>query len=137
MNRRLWIAAILFCTLLCTLAAESRAASIVCVKRSGKCYFFQTLDCQAVYPNPGDTCQQVRYAGFHRVRGLKIDSKSLSIAQAVLRLRKIEFFLARPPREQGKLLILMDDLAVTGAADALKKAGVAATVEPIPQGPMR
>ena len=133
MKSRLWIVAIA----LSALAAESRAASIVCVRSSGKCYFFQTLNCQAIYPNPGDTCQQVKYAGFHRVRGLKIDAKAVSMAQPVLRLRKIEFFLARPPGERGKILILMDDLAVTAAADALKKAGIAATVEPIPQGPMR
>jgi hypothetical protein len=117
-------------------AAESFAASIVCTKKSEKCYFFQSMECQALYLNPGDACMRAKHAGFYRVRGLKIDSRDLQKGQNALRQARIEFFTARPS-ERGRLLLMVDDLTIPVAANALKKAGVAATVEPIPQGPLR
>jgi hypothetical protein len=122
--------------LVCGAAAESFAASIVCTKASAKCYFFQSLECQDLYLNPGDACMRAKYAGFFRVRGLQIDSKALVKAQNALRQARIEFFTAKSP-ERGHLLLMVDDLTIPAAANALKKAGIAATVEPIPQGPLR
>ena len=117
-------------------AADSFAASIVCTKKSEKCYFFQTMECQALYLNPGDACMRAKHAGFYRVRGLKISSGDLQKGQNALRQARIEFFTARPP-EAGKLLLMVDDLTIPAAAGALKKVKVAATIEPIPQGPLR
>jgi hypothetical protein len=117
-------------------SAESFAASIVCTKKTEKCYFFQTMECQSLYLNPGDACMRAKHAGFYRVRGLKINSRDLQKGQNALRQARIEFFTARPS-EPGKLLLMVDDLAIPAAVGALKKVGVAATVEPIPQGPLR
>ncbi|HEX4966320.1 MAG TPA: hypothetical protein VF173_36265 [Thermoanaerobaculia bacterium] len=117
-------------------AAEACAASIVCTKGSLKCYFFQTMECQDLYLNPGDACMRAKHAGFFRVRGLKIDSRALVKAQNALRQAKIEFFTARA-KEPGRLLLMVDDLTIPTAANALKKVGIASTVEPIPQGPLR
>ena len=122
--------------LVCGLAGESFAASIVCTRASAKCYFFQSMECQDLYLNPGDACMRAKYAGFFRVRGLKIDSRVLVKAQNALRQAKIEFFTARSA-EPGHLLLMVDDLTIPTAANALKKMGIAATVEPIPQGPLR
>jgi hypothetical protein len=122
--------------LACAVAADSFAASIVCTRKTEKCYFFQTLECQSLYLNPGDACMRAKYAGFFRVRGLKIDSRDLQKGQNALRQARIEFFTARPS-ERGRLLLMVDDLATPAAANALKKVGVASTVEPIPQGPLR
>jgi hypothetical protein len=116
--------------------AESFAASIVCTKKTEKCYFFQTMECQALYLNPGDACMRAKHAGFYRVRGLKINSGDLQKGQNALRQARIEFFTARPS-EPGKLLLMVDDLTIPAAANALKKVKVAAIVEPIPQGPLR
>jgi hypothetical protein len=122
--------------LTCLGTAESFAASIVCTKTSAKCYFFQSMECQDLYLNPGDACMRAKYAGFFRVRGLKIDSKSLVKAQNALRQARIEFFTAKSP-DRGHLLLMVDDLTIPAAANALKKVGIASTVEPIPQGPLR
>ncbi len=123
-------------TFFCGLAAEVSAASIVCTKGSAKCYFFQNMECQDLYLNPGDACMKDKYAGFFRVRGLKIDSRVLLKAQSALRQGKIEFFTAKAP-ERGRLLLMVDDLTIPAASNVLKKVGIAATVEPIPQGPLR
>ncbi len=131
----LGIAAVVLCGV-CGFAGESFAASIVCTKASAKCYFFQSMECQDLYLNPGDACMRARYAGFFRVRGLKIDSRALVRAQSTLRQSKIEFFTAKAP-EPGHLLLMVDDLAIPAAANALKKVGIASTVEAIPQGPLR
>ncbi|MBW8879282.1 MAG: hypothetical protein JF614_30455 [Acidobacteria bacterium] len=122
--------------LVCGLAAESFAASIVCTKASAKCYFFQSVECQDLYLNPGDACMRAKYAGFFRVRGLKIDSPALVKAQNALRQARIEFFTAKSP-ERGHLLLMVDDLTIPAAANALKKVGITSTVEAIPQGPLR
>jgi hypothetical protein len=121
---------------LCGFTAESFAASIVCTKGSAKCYFFQSMECQDLYLNPGDACMRAKYAGFFRVRGLKIDSRVLVKAQTALRQAKIEFFTAKSS-ERGRLLLMVDDLTVPAASNALKKAGITPIVQPIPQGPLR
>jgi hypothetical protein len=122
--------------LACVLAAHASAASIVCTKGSAKCYFFQNMECQDLYLNPGDACMRAKYAGFFHVRGLKIDSRVLGRAQNALRQAKIEFFTAKAT-ERGRLLLMVDDLAIPAASNALQKAGVTALVELIPQGPRR
>ncbi len=123
--------------LLSIAAADSFAASIVCTKKTEKCYFFQTIECPSLYLNPGDACMRAKHAGFYRVRGLKIDSRDLQKGQNALRQARIEFFTAQPPAERGKLLLMVDDLAIPVAAGVLKKVGVASTVQPILQGPLR
>jgi hypothetical protein len=122
--------------LLCVHASSASAASIVCTKGSAKCYFFQSMECQDLYLNPGDACMRAKYAGFFRVRGLKIDSRVLVKAQNALRQAKIEFFTAKSP-EPGRLLLMVDDLTIPAASNALKKAGISPFVQPIPQGPLR
>ena len=129
---RLGLAAIL----VCGAAAEASAASIVCTKGSAKCYFFQSMECQDLYLNPGDACMQAKKAGFFHVRGLKIDSRVLGRAQNALRRAKIEFFSAKA-LERGRLLLMVDDLTIPAASNALEKAGITFTVELIPQGPLR
>jgi hypothetical protein len=122
--------------LLCGFLSAAAAASIVCTKGSAKCYFFQSMECQDLYLNPGDACMRAKYAGFFRVRGLKIDPRVLVKAQNTLRQAKIEFFTAKSP-ERGSLLLMVDDLTIPAASNALKKAGITAVIEPIPQGPLR
>jgi len=122
--------------LACGLAAEASAASIVCTKGAAKCYFFQSMECQDLYLNPGDACLRAKNAGFSHVRGLKIDSRGLGRAQNALRQAKIEFFTAKA-LERGRLVLMVDDLAIPAASNALKNAGITATVELIPQGPLR
>jgi hypothetical protein len=122
--------------LLCGFISEASAASIVCTKGSAKCYFFQNMECQDLYLNPGDACMRAKYAGFFRVRGLKIDSRELVKAQNTLRQAKIESFTAKSP-ERGRLLLMVDDLTIPAASNVLKKAGIVAVIEPIPQGPLR
>jgi hypothetical protein len=122
--------------LLCGLTAESFAASIVCTKSSAKCYFFQSMECQDLYLNPGDACMRAKYAGFFRVRGLMIDSRVLVKAQDALHRAKIEFFTAKSP-ERGRLLLMVDDLTVPAASNVLKKTGITPVIQPIPQGPLR
>jgi len=119
-----------------SLAATCFAASIVCTKGSAKCYFFQNMECQDLYLNPGDACMKARHAGFFHVRGLKIDPRVLSRAQNALRQAKIEFFSAKA-LERGRLLLMVDDLTIPAASNALQKAGITFTVELIPQGPLR
>ena len=118
------------------LAAGASAASIVCTKGSAKCYFFQKMECQDLYLNPGDACLRAKTAGFSHVRGLKIDSRVLGRAQNALRQAKIEFFTAKAP-ERGRLLLMVDDLTIPAASNALQKAGITSLVELIPQGPLR
>lgn len=122
--------------LLLSVASAASAASIVCTKGSLKCYFFQSMECQDLYLNPGDACMRAKYAGFFRVRGLKIDSRVLVKAQNALRQSKVEFFTAKSA-ERGRLLLMVDDLTIPAASNALKKAGISVVVEPIPQGPLR
>jgi hypothetical protein len=122
--------------LACGLASEASAASIVCTKGSAKCYFFQSMECQDLYLNPGDACMRAKYAGFFHVRGLKIDSRVLGRAQNALRQAKIEFFTAKAT-ERGRLLLMVDDLAIPSASKALNQAGITSLVELIPQGPRR
>ncbi|HEX3551721.1 MAG TPA: hypothetical protein VIA62_00655 [Thermoanaerobaculia bacterium] len=131
-----WISVGTAALLFCGLAGEAFAASIVCTKASAKCYFFQSMECQDLYLNPGDACMRAKYAGFFRVRGLKIDAAALVKAQNALRQARIEFFTAKST-ERGHLLLMVDDLAVPNAANALKKVGITGTVEAIPQGPLR
>jgi len=76
--------------LACGLAAQASAASIVCTKGSAKCYFFQSMECQDLYLNPGDACMRAKSASFFHVRGLKIDSRVLGRAQNALRQAKVE-----------------------------------------------
>jgi hypothetical protein len=121
---------------LCGFAAQSFAASIVCTKGSAKCYFFQSMECQDLYLNPGDACMRTKNAGFFHVRGLKIDSRVLARAQSALRQAKIEFFTAKAT-ERGRLVLMVDDLAIPAATKALNQAGITSLVELIPQGPLR
>jgi hypothetical protein len=118
------------------LAAQASAASIVCTKGSAKCYFFQSMECQDLYLNPGDACLRAKNAGFSHVRGLKIDSRVLGRAQNALRQAKIEFFTAKAT-ERGRLVLLVDDLTIPAASKALNQAGITSLVELIPQGPLR
>ncbi len=122
--------------LACCFAVQASAASIVCTKGSAKCYFFQSMECKDLYLNPGDACMQAKKAGFFHVRGLKIDSRGLARAQNALRQAKIEFFTAKAP-ERGRILLMVDDLTIPAASNALKNAGITAIVELIPQGPLR
>jgi hypothetical protein len=122
--------------LACCLAAPAFAASIVCTKGSAKCYFFQTIECQDLYLNPGDACLRSKNAGFFHVRGLKIDSRVLGRAQIALRQAKIEFFTAKAT-ERGRLVLMVDDLTIPAASKALNQAGITSLVELIPQGPLR
>ncbi|MFY9819876.1 MAG: hypothetical protein WAM82_00735 [Thermoanaerobaculia bacterium] len=122
--------------LVCAMAAEASAASIVCTKGSAKCYFFQNMECRDLYLNPGDSCMRAMHAGFFHVRGLKIDSRALVRAQNALRQAKIDFFTAKA-QERGRLLLLVDDLTIPAASSSLQKAGITFTVELIPQGPLR
>jgi hypothetical protein len=122
--------------LACGLAAQASAASIVCTKGSAKCYFFQSMECQDLYLNPGDACMPAKKAGFFHVRGLKIDSRALGRAQNALRQGKIEFFTAKAT-ERGRLLLMVDDLTIPAATKALNQAGITSLVEIIPQGPLR
>lgn len=122
--------------LLCGFVSETFAASIVCTKGSLKCYFFQSLECQDLYLNPGDACMRAKSASFFHVRGLKIDSRVLVRAQNALRQAKVEFFTAKAT-ERGRLLLMVDDLAVPEATKALSQAGITALVELIPQGPRK
>ncbi|HEV7785898.1 MAG TPA: hypothetical protein VGQ28_11215, partial [Thermoanaerobaculia bacterium] len=94
--------------LACGLAAPASSASIVCTKGSLKCYFFQSMECQDLYLNPGDACMRAKNAGFFHVRGLKIDARVLGRAQSALRQAKIEFFTAKAT-ERGRLVLLVDD----------------------------
>jgi hypothetical protein len=121
---------------LCSFAFDASAASIVCTKGSAKCYFFQSMECQDLYLNPGDACMRAKHAGFFHVRGLKIDPRALAKAQNALRQAKIEFFTAKAP-ERGRLLLMVDDLTIPAASTALNKAGITFLVELIPQGPLR
>jgi hypothetical protein len=122
--------------LLCGFVSEASAASIVCTKGSLKCYFFQSMECQDLYLNPGDACMRAKSASFFHVRGLKIDSRVLVKAQNALRQAKIEFFTAKA-LERGRLLLMVDDVTVPAASSALNKAGITFLVELIPQGPRK
>lgn len=122
--------------LACCSAAQTSAASIVCTKGSAKCYFFQNMECQDLYLNPGDACLRAKTPGFSHVRGLKIDSRALGRAQNALRQAKIEFFTAKAT-ERGRLVLMVDDLAIPAASKALNQAGITSLVELIPQGPLR
>lgn len=122
--------------LACCLAAQASAASIVCTKGSAKCYFFQSMECQDLYLNPGDACMRAKSPSFFHVRGLKIDSRVLGRAQNALRQAKIEFFTAKAT-EKGRLLLMVDDLTIPAATKALNQAGITSLSEIIPQGPLR